>query len=160
MSFSHLEPLIKITPSDVILLEHAAELNMRLDRIDRALKYYEYGLAVDPANENIVEGKKKAQKILAQNLLALVENDGSKNLWQDLVKVAPDWAGVYREIANLLRDQEKIDELIEVLTLLNKQSPDDQQVFDELVSLLDQKGYVEELSALHKNRNNLKQIEN
>jgi tetratricopeptide (TPR) repeat protein len=152
MSFNHLEPLIKLTPNDVDLLRRAADLNMRLDRIDRALAYYEYGLAVDPLNKNIVEGKGRAEKILAEDLLALVENEGGNKLWQDVVQVAPDCVGVYREIANLLRDKGKNDALIEVLTLLNKQVPGDPQVSEELASLLEQQGHVNELSDLQTSR--------
>lgn len=152
MSFHHLEPLVKKTPNDVILLARAAELNMLLGRVDRALQYYEYGLAVDPFNFDIAEGKKRAQKILAQDMLVLVENDGGKKLWQDLVNVAPDCAGIYREMANLLREQGKVDELIEVLILLNKQMPGDQLIYDELATLLEQQGHLAELSALRLTR--------
>lgn len=148
MSFNHLEPLVKKAPNDVLLLARAAELNLRMGRVDRALKYYEYGLAVDPLNRDIAEGKKRAQKILAQDMLVLVENDGGKKLWQDLVNVAPDCAGIYREMANLLREQGKVNELIEVLILLNKQMPGDQLIYDELATLLEQQGHLEELSAL------------
>lgn len=148
MSFHHLEPLVNKAPNDVLLLVRAAELNLLMGRVDRALKYYEYGLAVDPLNRDIAEGKKRAQKILAQDMLVLVENDGGKNLWQDLVNVAPDCAGIYREMANLLREQGKVNELIEVLILLNKQMPGDQLIYDELAILLEQQGHLEELSAL------------
>ena len=144
-----------MTPNDVVLLERAADLNMRLGRVDHALQYYEYGLAVDPLNKNIIEGKGKAQKILAQDLLVLVKNDGGKKLWQDLVQVAPDSVGIYREIAQLLRDQGQVDELIEVLTLLAKQSPDDQQIYEELVFLLKKQGYMDQLSALQTSRSDL-----
>lgn len=156
MSFNHLEQLIRSTPSDVVLLGQAADLNMRLGRIDRALEYYEFGLAVDPLNKDIVEGKNRAQKILAKDLLALVENEGGKKLWQDLVKVAPDCVGVYREIAQLLREQGKVDELIEVLKLLNKKVPDDHQIYEKLASLLEHRGLVDELSALQASRAGLK----
>ena len=155
MSFNHLECLIKMMPNDVVLLERAADLNMRLGRVDHALQYYEYCLAVDPLNKNIIEGKSKAQKILAKDLLVLVKNDGGKKLWQDLVQVAPDSVGIYREIAQLLRDQGQVDELIEVLTLLAKQAPDDQQIYEELASLLKKQGYMDKLSALQASRSDL-----
>jgi len=156
MSFNHLECLIKMTPNDVVLLERAADLNMRLGRVDHALQYYEYGLVVDPLNKNFIEGKSRAQKILAKDLLVLVKNDGGNKLWQDLVQVAPDSVGVYREIAQLLRDQGQVNELIEVLTLLAKQAPDDQQIYEELVSLLKKQGYMDRLSALQASRSDLK----
>lgn len=148
MSFKHLEQLVKMAPNDIVLLSRAADLNMRLGRIDRALEYYEFALAVDPLNTDVIEGKTRAHKILAKDLLALVENDDEKKLWQDIVKVAPDSVGVYREIANLLREQGNVVELTEVLRLLNKQAPGDQNIHDELASLLKQQGMVDELAAL------------
>lgn len=156
MSFNHLEALVKMAPNDVLLLARAAELNLRLGRVDWALKYYEYALAVDPLNRDIAEGKKRAQKILAQDMLVLVENDGGKKLWQDLVHVAPDCDGIYREMANLLREQGKVNELIEVLMLLNKQLPEDQLIYDELATLLEQQGQMEKLSALRVTRSGSK----
>lgn len=152
MSFTHLEHLIKMTPNDVGLLGRAADLGMRLGRVDHALEYYEYGLAVDPLNKDLADGKAKAQKILARDLLSIVQNDGGEKLWKDLVNVAPDCEGVYREIANLLREQNQTDALIEVLTLLNEQVADDRQVYDELVSLLEKKGKEGELAALKAGR--------
>ena len=93
---------------------------------------------------------------MAKDLLSLVKNDGGNKLWQDLVQVAPDSAGIYREIARLLRDQGEVDELIDVLTLLAKQAPDDQQIYEELTSLLKKQGYVDKLSALQASRSDLK----
>lgn len=159
MSFKHLEQLLRINPNDVNLLKRAADINMRLERIDRALEYYEFALAVDPLNKAIKEEKTKAQRVLAQELLILVENDTEKKLWQDLVKVAPDSVGVYHEIANLLREKGKLVELTSVLRLLNKENPQDQQIHDELASLLKQQGLINELAALNASRNDLKKAE-
>lgn len=159
MSLKHLEQLIKMSPNDVELLMRAADLSMKQERIDRALEYYEFGMAVDPLNKDIVEKKIIAQKMLAEDLLVLVENDANKRLWQDLVKVAPDSTGVYREIANLLREQEKEDELIEVLRLLHSQLPDDQNIYKELASLLAQNGHSEELADLRAQRTIVKEAD-
>ncbi|MCL7488905.1 MAG: tetratricopeptide repeat protein [Desulfobulbaceae bacterium] len=159
-SYNSLKSLIKSRPDDVSLLERAAELNMKMDRIDRALHYYEYGLAVDPLNMKLVTGKEHAQKKLAADLLSLVENNGSKKLWQDLVRVAPDSAGIYREIAVLLREKQKVDELIEVLALLYRQDPDDQLIYEELAGLLEQQGMIEQLSALRAGKAAMDQPDN
>lgn len=154
-SFSQLEYLLKMTPTDVTLLGRAADLNMHLGRVDHALQYYEFGLTVDPFNTDLAEGKKKAQKIMAEDLLVLVKNDGGKKLWQDLFLVTPDSPGVYREVAKLLREQGQVDKLIEVLRILNRHAPDDQQIYDELAFLLEKQGYVDELSALQASRSSL-----
>lgn len=147
-SFIHLEHLIKATPNDSDLLTAAAELNMHLDRLDRALRYYEYALAVDPADQHIIAGKKQAQRILAKDLLPLVENEEGERIWQDLAKVAPDWVGVYSEIATLLRNKGNTDKLVEILILLNRHEPGDQKIYQELMALLEQQGRLDELPAL------------
>jgi tetratricopeptide (TPR) repeat protein len=148
MSFKHLEQLIRIEPNNIDFLMGAAELNIQLGRLDRTLEYYEFALAVDPANPEVLKAKIAAQKILAQDLLSLIENDVEKKIWQDLDKVAPDSIGVYREVANLLREQKKIDELINVLKLLYTKVPGDVQVKQELVLLLQQQGRIDDLTAL------------
>lgn len=155
MSFSHLEHLLKMTPTDVTLLGQAADLNMHLGRVDHALQYYEFGLTIDPFNTELAERKKKAQIIMAEDLLVLVKNDGGKKLWQDLFLVTPDSPGVYCEVARLLREQGQVAELIEVLRLLNRHAPDDRQIYDELAFLLEQQGYVDELSALQASRSSM-----
>jgi len=147
-SFRHLEPLIRKTPNDVNLLLRAADLNMRMDRIDRALEYYEYCLALQPLNRSIAEDKKTAQRMMAEDLLVLVESENGSKLWQDIDRIIPDSVGVLHEIADLLRDQGKIDKLIEVLFVLNRKQPHNTNVYEELVSLLEQQGYVDELNAL------------
>lgn len=160
MSLKHLEFLLKQTPQAPATLETAAELNVRLGRLDRALEYYDYLLTLNPANKDILEKKRKAQHELAGDLVVLVENDGSQMLWQDLVKVTSDRSGVYREIAGLLRASNNTDELIEVLTLICQEDPKDEQALSELADLLRQKGRDNELAALleelhqKKNKNN------
>ncbi len=148
MSLKHVEVLLKKTPHDTGLLETAAELNARLGRIDRALEYYEYILAVQPANRNVLQKKRLAQKQLAKDLVVLVENDGSQQLWQDLVKVTSDRPGVYHEIAGILREKGKFDELIEVLTLIVEENPHDEKSLKELAGLLEQRGRGMELQDL------------
>jgi tetratricopeptide (TPR) repeat protein len=148
MSLKHVEVLLKKAPHDTGLLEAAAELNIRLGRVDRALEYYEYILVVQPANRNILQKKRHAQKQFAKDLVVLVENDGSQQLWQDLIKVTADRPGVYREIAGILREKGKFDELIEVLTLIVVENPDDEKTLKELAVLLEERGRDMELRNL------------
>jgi len=148
MSLKHVEKLLKIQPHKFDLLETAAELNLKTGRIDKALEYYDYLLVIKPGNKGILQKKKETQQILAADLLALVENEGSQQLWQDLVKVTSDRPGVYREIAFLLRKKQKNDELIEVLVLICQEDPDDIQTLTELKELLKEKGRSRELTVL------------
>jgi len=144
----HLEALLKITPDNVELLERGAELNMKLGRVDHALEYYDWYLTLKPEDSRITKKKQQAEKLLAHDLLALVENSGSRMLWQDLVRVTSDRAGVYHAIADLLREKGKINELIDVLTIMYRENPGDEAVGLELVSLLKKKGRVTEAQTL------------
>jgi len=148
MSLKHVEVLLKKTPTDAGILETAADLNIKMDRMDRALEYYDYLLALNPNNKTILQKKKDAQKTLAEDLVVLVEHNGSQQLWQDLVQVTSDRSGVYREIASLLRKKNNIDELIEVLTLICLEDPFDDEILAELTALLKEKGRDDELQVL------------
>jgi len=155
MSLKHLEILLKKTPNDADILDTAADLNIKLDRVDRALEYYDYILAVQPNNKTVLHKKKEAQKLLAEDLVVLVEHDGGEKLWQDLVKVTSDRAGVYREIAHLLRKKGNTEELIKVLTLICLEDPSDEATLAELTALLKEKGRNSDLNELlAKLRNN------
>ena len=148
MSLKHVEQLLKNQPNDVVLLETAAELNLKTGRVDKALEYYDYLLAVTPGNETILKKKKNAMQALAADLLILVENEGSEKLWQDLVNVTSDRPGVYKEIATLLRKKQKTDELIEVLALIYQEDPGDKKTLAELKYLLNKNGRSQELTSL------------
>jgi len=151
MSLKHLEMLLRKTPDDIVLLEQAAELNVKIGRLDSALQYYDYCLALQPGNMLLLQKKKVAQKILARDLLTLVENEGSQKLWQDLKQVTTDRPGIYREIAVLLRQKGRTNELIDVLTLLYHENPQDEKTYLELAALLKQNGRRDELNDLRNN---------
>lgn len=148
MGLKHVEFLLKKSPSDPRLLEAAAELDARMGRLDKTLEYYEYILALQPANKDILKKKRQVQRQLAEDLVVLVENAGSQQLWQDLVKVTTDRPGVYREIADLLREKGKFNELVEVLALMVEENPHDEKTFKELAVLLKEKGRDKELRVL------------
>ncbi|HHO48649.1 MAG TPA: tetratricopeptide repeat protein [Desulfobacteraceae bacterium] len=152
MSLKHLEAVLRETPDNVELLERAAELNMQIGRIDDALVYYDFCLAVRPGDAHVLNRKKEAQQKLARDLLVLVENDGGTKLWQDLVQVTADRPGIYREIAELLRRRGQTDELIDVLTLLYHENPQDDRTYRELTALLEQHSRREDLSDLLRRR--------
>ncbi|HBI16419.1 MAG TPA: hypothetical protein DDY20_13095 [Desulfobulbaceae bacterium] len=148
MSLRHLEEVMRFTPNDPVLLEQAAGLNMKLGRVDTSLHYYEYCLAHKPKDLNLQKRKGEAQRIMARNLLPLVENGASNKLWHDLAQVTPDRAGVFREIATLLREKSQTEELVEVLALLYRENPGDLPAYRELVFLLANAGRDDELKNL------------
>lgn len=149
-SLNHLEAVLRATPDDPLLLEQAASLNMKLGRVDAALACYEKGLALKPEDSHLQNGKKGAQRLMALNLLPLVENGGSRKLWQDLAKVTADRAGVFREIAALLRGKNQAEQLVDVLALLWRENPEDLPAYRELVILLARAGRDDELKNLQR----------
>ena len=148
MSLKHLEVLLRGSPSAPALLKEAATLNVKLERLDKALDYYDYLLAMNPTNETILQSKKVVQRALARDLVVLVENNGSRKLWQDLVQVTSDRSGVYREIAQILREKNNTGGLVEVLSLICREDPHDDEIVRELTALMKLQGRDDELNTL------------
>ncbi len=122
------------------LLERAGQLQLALDRPDRALEYYDILLSRQPGNKVIEQLKQQALREFAGKLLILVENNGPGMLWQDLAQVTTDHAGVYLAMADMLREQGRRDKLIEVLLVIHHEIPGDAVIRNELAALLKEQG--------------------
>ena len=98
-----------------------------LGRTDRALHYFQQYRKEFPDGSNVTEEIDTLELILANDLLAIVENDGVWLLWRDLARVTPDRIGIYRAMANMLEEmgREKESDLIEVLQIINIHEPKD-----------------------------------
>ena len=150
MELKHVEALLELTPADSELLKRASQLHEQMDRPDRALDYYNRLLNLQPENNEITLHKEHAVQQLAVKLLSLVENSGSGMLWQDLVQVTDDRMAVYRAMASLLRcEHGKGNELIEVLLVINHESPADIVIHDELTTLIKEQGRDDILASVH-----------
>ncbi len=103
-------------------------------RADKALACYEAYRQEFPDGVDLSEDIAAIQLILANDLLAIVENDGVWMLWRDLAKLTPDRIGIYRAMATMLKDLGKSRELIEVLQIINLHRPDDYQTVVALAS--------------------------
>jgi TorA maturation chaperone TorD len=97
-------------------------------------------LSLQPGNKVIEQLKQQALHKFAGKLLVLVENNGPGMLWQDLVQVTTDHAGVYLAMADMLREQGKRDKLIEVLLVIHHEIPGDAGIRNELATLLKEQG--------------------
>jgi len=149
MELKHVEALLELAPTDSEFLERAAQLHEHMDRPDRALEYYDQLLSLQPLNNEVKLHKEHAVRQLAVKLLSLVENSGSDMLWQDLVRVTDDRTAVYRAMASLLRqEQGKRNELIEVLLVINHESPADIAIRDELIALIKEQGRDDLLASV------------
>ncbi len=148
MELKHLEFNLSLHPDDDKLLSRAAELNLQLKRTDRALDYYSRYLTVFPDNTAVETKKLEAEKAMAQDLLVLVENKNAQVLWEDLSKITVDRLGVFRAIADLLKQHGKNDLLVDVLVIINQEEPADKRVVRELVLLLLKLNRTDEIMEL------------
>lgn len=146
----HVETGLRARPGDPVLLEQAADLNILLGRIGSALEYYDACLIVHPGDEKLLKKKSEAQAIMAQELLPLVENGGCQKLWLDLARMTSDRAGVFRQMAALLRQRDRAEELAEVLAILCREDPGDLPAYQELAQLLAKSGRGDELESLQR----------
>ncbi len=140
MELKHVESLLSIMPDESNLLKQAGQLQLALDRPDRALEYYDILLSLQPGNRVIEQLKQQALREFAGKLLILVENNGPGMLWQDLAQVTTDHAGVYLAMADMLRDQGRRDKLIEVLLVIHHEIPGNAGIRNELAALLKEQG--------------------
>ncbi len=148
MELKHVELLLKNNPGDALLIERAADLNLRLKRADRALDLYHYYLVILPSKDEVVRKKKLAQRALAKELLVLVDNNQGRTLWKDLLKVTNDRLGVYVAMASLLRENGNVKSLADVLIIIYEENPDDVEVGKELALLLQEQGRTDELEKI------------
>ena len=108
-----------------------------LGRTDRALQYFEQYREEFPGGTDVSSEIATLQLILANDLLAIVENDGVWMLWRDLARLTPDRIGIYRAMADMLEEmgREKEKDLIEVLQIINIHEPKDFSVVTKLSAL-------------------------
>ncbi|MFW2366927.1 MAG: tetratricopeptide repeat protein [Desulforhopalus sp.] len=125
----HLTYLINHSPDNSDFLLQAGNLCLLpLNRPDKALEYFERYRQKHPEDQQVVQTISDIEFILANDFLAIVENDGAWTLWRDLAEVAPNRLAIYLEMADLLERQGKIKELLEILTIIHKHLPDNDQV--------------------------------
>ena|GEM_PF-818106 len=130
------ETLISLEPENSANFLSAADLNRMVGRVDKSLEYYSKYLLLVPGDTEVIEKKQRALHAMASDLLVLVENDGGRLLWRDLVKVTDDRLTIYKIMADLLRERGKTEELINVLTIIHEEDPGDTGVSDEITRLL------------------------
>jgi thioredoxin-like negative regulator of GroEL len=108
-----------------------------LGRSDRALHYFEQYREEFPEGTDVSSEISTLQLIVANDLLAIVENDGVWRLWRDLARVTPDRIGIYRAMADMLENMGRVREkdLMEVLHIINIHEPKDIDTVAKLCSL-------------------------
>lgn len=122
-----LELIDKQVRRDDYLLAVARIYLYSLGRTDRALQYFEQYRKEYPGGHDVSSEISTLQLIVANDLLAIVENDGVWMLWRDLARVTPDRIGIYRAMADMLEEmgREREKDLLEVLQIINIHEPKD-----------------------------------
>ena len=128
------------------LLAVARTYLYELGRSDRALYYFEQYQQEYPEGVDVSEEIAGLQMIMANDLLSIVENNGVWMLWRDLAEVTPGRIGIYRAMADMLRQMgpEKERQLIEILKIINAHEPADIDVVKQLVYLFRKTGRIDE----------------
>lgn len=132
----HLVRLSRNSHADDALLKQIAEIYLQsAGRPDKALAYFEKYLAKHPEDREIHKKIKNIQTILANDFLAIVENDGAWLLWRDLARITPNRLAIYREMATLLEKKRKTDELFEILKIIQHHNPEDTKTLYKIISI-------------------------
>ncbi len=108
-----------------------------LGRTDRALHYFQQYRKEFPDGTDVSSEIDTLELILANDLLAIVENDGVRMLWKDLARITPDRLGIFRAMAEMLEDmgRGKERDLIEVLQIINTHEPKEFEVVAKISKL-------------------------
>ncbi|MBM9511628.1 lipopolysaccharide assembly protein LapB [Desulfogranum marinum] len=150
MELIHLERLLQTSDQDISLSKRKAEIFLKKGRADRALEICDSLTATYPDDQSLLRLRRSSLVALATDLLALVENSGSKLLWEDLLKVTYYRVEVYKIMADFLREKGELNELADILLLIAKEVPESDPVWQELEGLLKTQGRGKEFAALHK----------
>ncbi|MBB5346559.1 tetratricopeptide repeat protein [Desulfoprunum benzoelyticum] len=96
-------------------------------RPDKALQYLEQYVEKHP--EDIATGFEiqKIRALLAEDFISIVENDGVRMLWDDLVKITPNREAIYLKIAEKLEHKKKWKDLLKILLVIHQNHPLDQE---------------------------------
>ncbi len=144
----YVERQLKASPGEVDLILQAARLLDKTGHPGRALDYLSLYLDLVPDDKSVLTERNDIRRELATNLVTFVENRKAQQLWQDLKRITGDREGVYQQMAEWFRQHGKKPELTEVLLVLYRQHPDNRQLFQELVPLMESQGRYDELEKL------------
>jgi len=137
-----LEQYFKIkTVSEPEDLKLAAQLYDASGRFHKAIPLYRQLIDITPGDSEILES-------LADDLLAIGENEGALSMWKHLTKVTSKPLPIYHSMADLLERLHRDDELLEVLKAIHEMDQADQQTTLKLAILYLDKKDMENSQAL------------
>jgi tetratricopeptide (TPR) repeat protein len=131
-----LERYFQVEPDTVAAdLKLAARLYDGAGRFHKAIPLYRKLIELSPEDPELLAS-------LANDLLAIGENEGALSMWKDLARLVDDPLTVYRPMADLLSRLGRNDELIEVFEKIHLLDPQDLTVIMQLASLYLEKGQL------------------
>ncbi len=104
-------------------------------RADKAIRYYERYLQQVPQDQNALKELRSAREAIADELLAIVENDGAELLWQDLKEFTENRLSIYQLMADKLESSGNTAPQIDVLKVIYENSTDKEGVALKLSQL-------------------------
>ncbi len=135
-ALENLTYLIDHTEDDQTLLLRAADIAFhKINRPDKALGFFEKYNSKYPGDVTIELQIDRLQTVLANDFLAIVENDGAGHLWNDLDKVTPNRLAIFQKMAVIFEQNEKEMELIRILEIIYKKYPMKDEVAWRLATL-------------------------
>jgi len=141
----HVERQLKNDPARIELILIIGRLYEQLDQPGQALDYLNFYLDIVPDDQKIILERDSLRDMMAAELITKIEHMKANLLWHDLETVTSDRAGVFIQVAGLLRTQGKKQKLIEMLLVLHQYDSDNPMLFQELLALLAVQGREGEL---------------
>lgn len=109
-------------------------------RADKALRLYERYLENMPEHHEIRQEILKVREKITDDLLAIVENDGAANLWQDLQLLTEDPLLLFNMMADKLEKRKKRIAAIDVLKIIYIASEDKDDIALRISELYEKTG--------------------
>lgn len=104
-------------------------------RADRALRYYERYLKLVPEDKRAAQELNQTRISIAEDLLAIVENDGAEILWNDLLEFTDNRIAIYLLMAQKLEKSGKSKPLINLLEVIYRNIRNKNEVAYKLAEL-------------------------
>ena len=133
---------------DAYLLQAGRVAYRQAKRPDKALAFLERYVQRHPEDDETTREVTEIRRLLAEDFLAIVENDGARPLWHDLQKITSHRLEIFREVARLLQMRGQGREYREVLSIIHEHYPQDTETSLRLARLFHEEGSHEAAGRL------------
>ena len=96
-------------------------------RPEKALQYLEQYAEKHPEDIDTGFQIEKIRTVLADDFISIVEKDGVRMLWDDLVEITPNREAIYMAMADKLEKKGNLKDLLKILLVLHQHHPDDHE---------------------------------